>query len=541
MFLTSLPLFFFASRSTVDQVITQLFDDTFAGIHQPALFDYSLMVPYFVLLAILSVFGLHRFEILWRYYRHKKKLNLPPAGYFTELPRVTIQLPLYNEQNVVEQLIEAVSKMDYPRDLLQIQVLDDSTDDTTAACAQVVARYQALGLPIELHHRTNRQGYKAGALEEGLNTATGEFVAVFDADFLPPADFLRRTIHYFTDPKVGVVQTRWGYTNRDFNLLTEVQALLLDAHFVLEHGSRYATGAFFNFNGTAGILRKSMIRDAGGWQHDTLTEDSDLSYRAQLKGWRFVYLPDVVCPSELPVEMYSFQTQQFRWAKGLTQVSKKLLPALLRSDAPRHAKIHAVLHLIPNISYPMMIGVSALMLPVMIVRFYMGWLEFLLLDVPVMTACFASLIAFYCCAQKELHPDNWKRSLLFMPALMAVGVALTFINTKAVIEALLGVSSSFVRTAKYAIQGRKKVAEKSKKYTRPSGWLPWIEIAAGSYFAGMMVWAVDAMQVLCLPFLSLFVGGYFWAGFATLFEEYRGQWRAAVAARGVPMKTVRAD
>lgn len=541
MLLTYLPLGFFASRSTVDQVMSQLFDDTFAGIHQPALFDYSLMIPYFVLLAILSVFGLHRFEILWRYYRNKKKLNLPPAAQFAELPRVTIQLPLYNEQNVVEQLIEAVSKMDYPHDRLQIQVLDDSTDDTTAVCAAVVSRYRAMGLPIELHHRTNRQGYKAGALEEGLDTATGEFVAVFDADFLPPADFLRRTIHYFTDPKVGVVQTRWGYTNRDFNLLTEVQALLLDAHFVLEHGSRYATGAFFNFNGTAGILRKTMIRDAGGWQHDTLTEDSDLSYRAQMNGWQFVYLPDVVCPSELPVEMYSFQTQQFRWAKGLTQVSKKLLPRLLRSNAPRHAKIHAVLHLIPNISYPMMIGVSALMLPVMIVRFYMGWLEFLLLDVPVMTACFASLVAFYCCAQKELHPDSWKRSLLFMPALMAVGVALTFINTKAVIEALLGVSSSFVRTAKYAIQGRKKVVEKSKKYTRPSGALPWLEIAAGSYFAGMMVWAVDSLQVLCLPFLSLFVGGYFWAGFATLYEEYRGQWRAALAARGVPMKTVRAD
>lgn len=522
--------------------MAQLFDDTFAGIHQPAIFDYSLMIPYFALLAILSVYGLHRFDILRRYYRNKHKLNQPPAAEFAKLPRVTIQLPLYNEQFVVEQLIEAVSKIDYPHELLQVQVLDDSTDETTSVCARVVSRYQAEGFPIELRHRANRRGYKAGALEEGLDTATGEFVAVFDADFLPPSDFLRRTIHHFTDPKVGVVQTRWGYTNRDFNLLTEVQALLLDAHFVLEHGSRYATGAFFNFNGTAGILRKSMIRDAGGWQHDTLTEDSDLSYRAQVKGWRFVYLPDVVCPSELPVEMYSFQTQQFRWAKGLTQVSKKLLPSLLKSSAPRHAKIHAVLHLTPNISYPMMIGVSALMLPVMIVRFYMGWLEFLLLDVPVMTACFASLVAFYCCAQRELHPHNWKRSIFFMPALMAVGVALTFINTKAVIEALFGVSSSFVRTAKYAIQGRAKGAPKTaKKYIRPSGWLPWIEIAAGTYFAGMMVWAVDSLQVLCLPFLSLFVGGYYWAGFTTLFEEYRGQWRAAMAARGVPMKTARAD
>jgi cellulose synthase/poly-beta-1,6-N-acetylglucosamine synthase-like glycosyltransferase len=532
-------LLFASSPSAWDQVLTQLFDDTFAGIHQPAFFDYAIMAPYFVLLGILSIFGLHRFEILWRYHRNKHKLNQPPAANFQELPRVTIQLPIYNEQYVIEQLVEAVSKMDYPHDRLQIQVLDDSTDETTAVCARVVARYRQMGLPIELYHRTNRYGYKAGALEEGLKTATGEFVAVFDADFLPPADFLKRTIHHFTDDKVGVVQTRWGYTNRDFNLLTEVQALLLDGHFVLEHGSRYASGDFFNFNGTAGILRVSMIRDAGGWQHDTLTEDSDLSYRAQVKGWRFVYLPDVVCPSELPVEMYGFQTQQFRWAKGLTQVARKLLPALMKADIPRHTKIHAFLHLAPNVSYPMMIGVSALMLPVMIVRFYMGWFEFLMLDAPVMTACFASLIAFYCGAQRELHPKTWMRSLLFIPALMAVGVALTFINTKAFLEAMFGVQSGFVRTAKYAIQGKTKVVEKARKYKRPSGMLPWLEIAAGGYFSFAVVWAVDSLQFLCIPFLMIFVGGYFWAGFTTLFEEYRGQWRAA--AKALPMETVKAD
>jgi hypothetical protein len=252
-------------------------------------------------------------------------------------------------------------------------------------------------------------------------------------------------------------------------------------------------------------------------------------------------MPDLVCPSELPVEMYSFQTQQFRWAKGLTQVAKKLLPMIVRADVPRHAKVHAILHLIPNVSYPMMIGVSALMLPVMIVRFYMGWFEFLVFDVPIMTACFASLIAFYCAAQRELHPKTWKRSFLFLPALMAVGVALTFINTKAVLEAIFGVTSSFVRTAKYAIQGRKKTVEKSKRYTRPSGILPWLEIAAGSYFTAMVVWAVDSLQFLCIPFLMLFVGGYFWAGFITLFEEYRGQWRATVATKSLPMETVKAD
>jgi cellulose synthase/poly-beta-1,6-N-acetylglucosamine synthase-like glycosyltransferase len=529
----------FATPSTMDRVWTQLFDDTFAGIHQPALFDYALMVPYFTLLAILSIFGLHRFEILWRYYRNRHKLGQPPKSYFTELPRVTIQLPVYNEQYVIDQLVEAVSKIEYPRHLLQIQVLDDSTDETTAVCARVVSRYRAMGLPIELHHRDNRYGYKAGALEEGLKTATGEFVAIFDADFIPPTDFLMRTIHHFTDPKVGVVQTRWGYTNRDFNLLTEVQAMLLDGHFVLEHGARYAHGDYFNFNGTAGVLRVSMIRDAGGWQHDTLTEDSDLSYRAQMKGWRFVYLPNVVCPSELPVEMYSFQTQQFRWAKGLTQVACKLLPDLFRSNASWHVKVQAALHLIPNVSYPMMIGISALILPVMIVRFYMGWFEFLLLDVPVMTACFLSLIAFYCAAQRELHPRTWKRSILFIPALMAVGVGLTFINTKAFLEAIFGVKSSFVRTAKYAIAGKVKVTEKARRYKRPSGLLPWLEIAAGSYFVGTLVWAVDSFQFLCIPFLTLFVGGYYWAGFVTLYEEYRGQWRSAPKA--LPMETIKAQ
>ena len=226
----------------------------------------------------------------------------------------------------------------------------------------------------QYHHRSNRHGYKAGALQEGLETATGELVAVFDADFCPPADFLTRTVHYFADPKVGVVQTRWSYINRDYNFLTEVEAMLLDGHFILEHGARSTAGHFFNFNGTAGILRKAMIADAGGWQHDTLTEDSDLSYRAQLKGWRFMYLPGLDCPSELPVEMHGFQVQQSRWAKGLTQVAKKLLPAILKADIPKRVKLEAFLHLTPNISYPLMIVVSALMLPVMIVRFYMGCL-----------------------------------------------------------------------------------------------------------------------------------------------------------------------
>ena len=438
---------------------------------------------------------------------------------------MTIQLPLFNERYVVERLVEEIVKIDYPKELLQIQVLDDSTDDTAPFAGALVERYRALGYPIEYHHRTNRHGFKAGALQEGLESATGEFVAVFDADFCPPADFLTRTIHHFADPKVGVVQTRWSYINRDYNFLSEVEAMLLDGHFILEHGARSRAGYFFNFNGTAGILRRAMIDDAGGWQHDTLTEDSDLSYRAQLKGWRFVYLPGLDCPSELPVDIHGFQVQQSRWAKGLTQVAKKLLPRLLRADIPKRVKAEAFLHLTPNISYPLMIVVSALMLPVMIVRFYMGVWQMVFIDLPLIVASFWSISAFYVIAQRELHPKNWKRSILMLPMLMAVGVALTIINTRAVLEALFGVETAFVRTPKYAI-GDHPVKLEVKKYRRRSGWLPYAEILVGTYFLAMVVFAIQNLTTSSpVPFLLLFVFGYYWAGFGTLYQEQQGRLR----------------
>ena len=342
---SSLLLALLVNRSPTERLIQNILNNPFAGIHQLAWFDWAMLIPYFTVLIILSVYGLHRYDIIRTYFKHKKKQdhsNRPSAS--SSCRRVTIQLPLYNERYVVERLIEETVKMDYPKELLQIQVLDDSTDDTAPFADALVERYRTLGYPIEYHHRTNRHGFKAGALQEGLKSATGEMVAVFDADFIPPTDFLTRTIHYFTDPKVGVVQTRWSYLNRDYNFLTEVEGMLLDGHFILEHGARSCAGYFFNFNGTAGILRVAMIADAGGWQHDTLTEDSDLSYRAQLKGWRFMYLPGLDCPSELPVEMHGFQVQQSRWAKGLTQVAMKLLPAILKApiSAPRQdGSLHA--------------------------------------------------------------------------------------------------------------------------------------------------------------------------------------------------------
>src|SRR5277367_5477308 len=312
--------------SAMQRFRDSLFDDTFAGIHHLEWFDWAMMIPYFAVLLVLSCYGLHRYEMIRGYWKHRKQFTGIPPSRFVTLPRVTIQLPIYNERFVVARLLEETAKIDYPWELLEIQVLDDSTDETHPFTERLVGDYKAAGLPIEYIHRTNREGYKAGALQNGLKTATGEIIAIFDADFVPPVDFLTCTVDHFADPQVGMVQTRWSYLNRNYNLLTEVEAMLLDGHFVLEHVARCGGGLFFNFNGTAGMLRRQMIDDAGGWQHDTLTEDSDLSYRAQLKGWRFVYLPDIECPSELPVETHGFQVQQARWAKGLTQVAIKLLP-----------------------------------------------------------------------------------------------------------------------------------------------------------------------------------------------------------------------
>ncbi len=437
-------------------------------------------------------------------------------------------MPLYNERFVVERLLEEVLKIEYPRELLQIQVLDDSNDETHRFAERLCNEHKAAGFPIEYRHRTNRHGFKAGALQEALETATGELIAIFDADFLPPADFLTRTVDFFVDPGVGVVQTRWSYLNKEFSILTQVEAMLLDGHFVLEHGARCGSGLFFNFNGTAGILRRKMIDDAGGWQHETLTEDSDLSYRAQLNGWRFVYVPALDCPSELPVETYGFQVQQARWAKGLTQVAKKLLPRILKADLPLRVKVEAFMHLTPNISYPLMIIVSMLMLPVMIVRFYMGVFQMVLFDFPLIVASFWSISMFYMYAQKVLYPKTWWKSIAFLPMLMAAGVALTVSNTKGVLEALLGIQSSFARTPKYAL-GTKKVNLASAAYRRRSGVLPYIEIAIGCYFLYMVEFAIETLNFLAIPFLLLFVCGYYWAGFTTLYEEYRDrlQWQRA--------------
>src|ERR1700757_705974 len=448
-------------------------DTTFRGLYHANAFDIALLVPYFIVLILLAGYGVHRYILVYLYYKHKKNRTTEPAAYFGDLPRVTVQLPIFNERFVVERLLDAVCGLNYPLEKLDIQLLDDSTDETQAVARGAVEYYAARGFPITYHHRTNREGFKAGALAEGMKTAKGDFVAIFDADFVPPEDFLLKVIHHFTDPKIGMVQTRWTHINRNYSFLTEVEAILLDGHFVLEHSGRARSGVFFNFNGTAGMWRRKAIEEAGGWEHDTLTEDTDLSYRAQLKGWKFLYLQDVECPAELPVEMTAFKTQQARWAKGLIQVAKKILPMVFTSDAPRPVKVEAWYPLTANLSYPLMIVLSVLLMPAMIIRFYQGWFQMLLIDFPLFMASTFSISSFYLVSQKELFPKKWFRTFLYLPFLMSLGIGLTVTNTKAVIEALLGIQSSFKRTPKYRVEKR---GEKSKaaKYRKRLGIVPWI-------------------------------------------------------------------
>jgi cellulose synthase/poly-beta-1,6-N-acetylglucosamine synthase-like glycosyltransferase len=494
-----------------------LLDRTFQGLYHTDSFDRALLIPYFIVLVLLAGYGMHRYILVYLYYKHKKNRTTDPAAYFERLPRVTVQLPTFNEQYVVERLLDSICKLKYPQEKLDIQVLDDSTDETVEVARNLVERYAALGNPISYHHRVNREGFKAGALAEGLKTAKGEFVAIFDADFTPPEDFLLRTIHHFTDSKIGMVQTRWTHINRNYSFLTQVEAILLDGHFVLEHSGRARSGVFFNFNGTAGVWRRAAIDEAGGWQHDTLTEDTDLSYRAQLRGWRFIYLQDVECPAELPVEMTAFKTQQARWAKGLIQTGKKILPRVLRSDAPLHTKIEAWYHLTANLSYPLMIVLSVLMLPAMIIRFYQGWFQILFIDLPLFLASTFSISSFYLVSQRELFPKTWQRALLYLPLLMALGVGLTVTNTKAVIEALIGKESAFARTPKYNVESKKdKVG--ATKYRRRLGWVPWVELLIGSYFALTVYYAVEIENYFTIPFLLLFVLGYWCTGLMSLLQ-----------------------
>ena len=507
-------------------------DRTFSGVYHANAFDMAMMIPYFIVLLVLAMYGMHRYALLYNYFVYRKNIPaLPPA--VANWPKVTIQLPIFNERYVIERLVDAVAQFDYPRELLDIQVLDDSTDETQQVARACVERHAAEGLPIVYIHRTNRQGFKAGALENGLHTARGEFVAIFDADFIPQPDFLRRTIPYFLDPNggagIGMVQARWTYLNSDYSLLTRVETILLDGHFVIEHGGRSRRGTFFNFNGTAGVWRRSAIDAAGGWEHDTLTEDTDLSYRAQLKGWKFLYLPDIECASELPVDMNGFKAQQARWAKGLMQTAKKILPKVFRADVPWHIKSEAFFHLTANISYPLMVLLSTMLLPAMIVRFYQGWFQMLVIDLPLFLASTCSISSFYLAAQKELRPKSWLTTFLYMPFVMATGIGLSVRNAQAVLEALAGKKTEFARTPKFKIEGKSGTFA-AKKYTNKSGWMPYFEVALGLYFALAVLYAFRNENYATTPFLLLFVWGYLYTGFMSLSQSWFAQLRFGVNA-----------
>jgi cellulose synthase/poly-beta-1,6-N-acetylglucosamine synthase-like glycosyltransferase len=497
---------------------------------------------YLVILLALAFYGFHRSSLVFLYYKNRDKrprLN----GTFSDLPGVTVQLPLFNEMYVVERLLDAVAEIRYPRDRFQVQILDDSTDETQEICKRKIADLRAryADLDIEYVHRVDRSGFKAGALENGLKTAKGEFILIFDADFLPLSDVLDRSIHYFLDPQVAVVQCRWDHVNRDFSALTEVQALMLDGHFIMEHAGRNRSGRFFNFNGTAGIWRRAAIADAGGWQHDTLTEDMDLSYRAQLRGWRFVYLPEIAAPAELPVEMSSFKSQQFRWAKGSVQVAMKLLPTILCSNATFAQKSEAFFHLTNNLAYPLLLLLSLLLLPNLALRPHHGWREVLTIDLPLFFGTTLSIASFYLASQREIAllrnpgvPPRTQWSVVRrLPLVMSLGIGLCVNQTRAVLEALMGRETEFVRTPKHGIRGKLEIWS-SKKYRAAKSITPLIEVGMAIYFAVAMGVAFRHGHYLSMPFLALFLCGFGYVGWVSLWQGGMGIAARQLLARLLP-------
>jgi cellulose synthase/poly-beta-1,6-N-acetylglucosamine synthase-like glycosyltransferase len=477
--------------------------------------EVLFLATYFLVLLVLSIYGSHRYVMAYLYYKYKGNLPTPP-GRFETPPRVTIQLPIFNEMYVVERLIDAVARIEYPRDRLEIQVLDDSTDETQGIARAKVSMLRGRGLDITYLRRDNRNGFKAGALQEGLALARGELVAVFDADFVPGRDFLQRSVNYFTDSKVGMVQVRWEHLNRDSSHLTQAQAIFLDGHFVIEHTARNRSGRFFNFNGTAGVWRRATIEDAGGWQHDTLTEDLDLSYRAQLNGWKFVYLPEVVSPAEVPVEMNAFKSQQHRWAKGSIQTARKILPRIFQSDLPNSVKIEAFFHLTANLTYPLMILLTVLMPVSMVIRFKHGWYEVLMLDLPFFWTATMSVVMFYVASQREIGMPLWQR-IKYLPFIMALGIGMCVNQSKAVIEAIVGYETGFTRTPKMGVQGKDRTWLR-KKYRTLLNAQPVLELALGAYLTSAIWFALDKGIYFSLPFLLLFQWGFVYVGLVSLLQ-----------------------
>lgn len=496
------------------------------------LFKNLVTVFYVTVLCLVALYGFHRYVLMYLYLKHKDDQYLP-KGKFEQFPRVTVQLPMFNEADVAARVIKSTCEIDYPLDLLEIQVLDDSTDYSAVITREACEEWAAKGYPIRYMHRDNRAGYKAGALEEGLKTATGELVAIFDADFLPPKDILHNVVNYFTDEKVGMVQVRWDHLNRNASVLTKSQAIFLDGHFVIEHTARNRSGRFMHFNGTAGVWRRTTIADAGGWQHDTLTEDLDLSYRAQMKGWQFVYLPQYAAPAELPPEMIAFKQQAHRWTKGSMQTCLKLLPAILKSRTlPWGIKTEACFHLTNTIVYPAMVLLTLSMYP----AFFNAaapfkehsWGSYLFsATLFILATCSAG--AFFAFAQKELFGRiaAWK-SLVYMPVLMGLGVGVSLNNTKAVVEAIWShlrrKPSEFVRTPKYGHTG----TGNATRFKPQAVWtfkrvsMPIIEVAFGLYMlCNVYISLKYNFGSMSVPFLMIFAAGFFYVSFSSLWALWQ--------------------
>ncbi len=470
------------------------------------IFDEIVLFVYIISLSVLLFFGSHGFVMM--YYHHKYRKNFPKQKAEHDEDLVTIQLPLYNEMYVVERLVTAVCEIDYPKDKLEIQVLDDSTDETVDVVARLVKEKQELGFDIQHLHRASREGFKAGALKEGLKTAKGKYIAIFDADFIPKKDFLRNTLRYFSDDKIGMVQTRWEHLNEDYSLLTKIQALALDGHFVIEQTVRNKAGFFINFNGTGGVWKKECIEDAGNWHADTLTEDLDLSYRAQLKGWRFVYLRDFTTPAELPAEMNALKAQQFRWTKGAVETAKKILPLVWKSNIPMRIKLQSTFHLSNNIVFPFILLAGILNVPLIFIKNagpYWHFFNFMALFV----VAFLSSFIFYLFSQKDVHTD-WRKKIALFPLFMAGSMGFALNNTRAVVEGLMSRKSEFVRTPKFKVVVKGEALSAKNKYLAKTKIQPstYVELLLAVYCLIGVSASIYFMEIAALPFQLMFFIGF---------------------------------
>jgi cellulose synthase/poly-beta-1,6-N-acetylglucosamine synthase-like glycosyltransferase len=489
-----------------------------------AIRDLILLV-YYLTLGVLALFGLHRALLLALHRRHRRPLRSRVAPECW--PRVTVQLPLYNELYVGPRLLEAACRLDYPIDRLEIQVLDDSDDETAEVMRALTERWRRRGLDVRHLRRGERSGFKAGALAAGLAQASGEMIAVFDADFVPPPDFLHRALPWFDDPRVGMVQARWEHRNRRQSLLTRVQAMLLDGHFLIEHTARHRSGRLWNFNGTAGVWRRQTIVDAGGWQHDTLTEDLDLSYRAQLGGWRFVYLPELAVPSELPASISALKSQQHRWAKGSIQTARKLLGSILTSNEPWWRKLEAFVHLTANGCYLLTVLLALLIFPAMLARRDGGEWALIALDLPLFALATASIVAYYLESQR-LAPNGERRPWRLLPSVFALGIGLSLSNATAVVSGLVRSGGAFVRTPKLlpgdADRETRAAAawaglRHSPLYRAATSPTVALEAAFALYFLAATLVAARLGMWLAIPFLLLFLHGYGWVSILSIQER----------------------